>query len=367
MCGCIDRASQNPALAAVARDAVARFGALGASFPAMGSGFAPGGDAAGGIAADRAVGWRSSADLARAVFWWVKYAVSPMRHSQFKTLVAAFPEKKQLIVDPVALLGMDRPAGDCSAFTMLVCALLRRLWVRYELVTVAVDPEEPSIFTHVYPRAVLDVLRPGSSRQLEAAGADARVRLPLDAHAGTAPGWEVPAQDVFRKQVWDAHGQPIADGDSRRFTGLHEYIGLGDDAADVASIDVTYDPTSGLYADTGTGLPASTIDALTLANQITPSYSLPAGSMVAPSPTSTNWAAFATALAKSGMTLAEINAIQPGTVVGANGQILRQATGLPVPVAGGSVTAALGSNSSLLLFGGLAVVVVLMLAMSKKS
>jgi hypothetical protein len=65
------------------------------------------------------------------------------------------------------------------------------------------------------------------------------------------------------------------------------------------------------------------------------------------------------------MTLAEINAIQPGTVVSANGSILRQATGLPVPV-GTGITAALGSSSTMLLLGGVALVVVVML-MSGKS
>lgn len=336
MCGCIDRASVNPLVMAAARDAVARFGAL--------AGVAPGGRP-------------SSADLARAVFWWVKYAVEPMRHSQFKALVSAFPEKKQLIVDPVALLGMDRPAGDCSAFTMLVCALLRSLGVRYELVTVAVDPEDPALFTHVYPRAVLET------------GADVRVLLPLDAHAGAAPGWEVLAQDVFRKQVWDAHGQPIPDSvNSSRFTGLHEYIsrGVGQDDSTDLGIDVTYDPSTGLYQDTGTTSPLGAITIQAPADSYTVSATpLPASGTVAPSQSSAAWANFATQLSKAGLTLAEINAIQPGTVVGANGQILRQATGLPVPV-GSGVTAALGSGGStmlLLIVAGLAVVFML----SKKS
>ena len=67
----------------------------------------------------------------------------------------------------------------------------------------------------------------------------------------------------------------------------------------------------------------------------------------APSQSSSQWAAFATAMGKAGMTLAEINAIQPGTVVGANGQILRQSTGYAVP--GTTLSTTLGSNSTLII------------------
>jgi hypothetical protein len=87
---------------------------------------------------------------------------------------------------------------------------------------------------------------------------------------------------------------------------------------------------------------------------------------VAPSQSSANWAAFATALSNSGMKLAEINAIQPGTVVSANGAILRQATGLPVPV-GTGITAALGSSSSTLLLLGGAALLVMFMVMGNKS
>lgn len=328
MCGCIDRSAASPMVQEIAQDAVRRFREPGCA--------------------------GANADLARAVYWYSKYAVRVLPHSQFKTLVAAYPDKKQLLVSPDALLASPGPVGDCSAFTMLVCALLKCLGVPYELVTVAVDPRDPEIFTHVYPRAVLENA----------------ARFPLDASHGKYPGWEVPMAHVFRREVWAAAGYPILDSASR-FTGLHEYVrrGLGDDTADLQlqDIDVTYDPTTGTYGDTGSSLSLSQLATLTEANQIAPSLSttpytsFPAGSMVAPTQNSTNWAAFATALAKSGMTLAEINAIQPGTVVGANGQILRQATAV-----GSGVTAALGSSSSVLLLAGAAVLVVVLL-MGRKS
>ena len=90
-------------------------------------------------------------------------------------------------------------------------------------------------------------------------------------------------------------------------------------------------------------------------------YNINATPLTAPSQSNgAAWANFATALGKAGMTLAEINAIQPGTVVSANGAILRQSTGLAVPV-GSGVTAAFGSSgSTVLLLGGLAVAAILL-------
>src|SRR5271166_4561043 len=60
---------------------------------------------------------------------------------------------------------------------------------------------------------------------------------------------------------------------------------------------------------------------------LAPGYTIPNQSSAA-------WANVAAALVKGGMTLAQIQSIQPGTVVSANGAILRQATGLAVPVPG---------------------------------
>ena len=191
MSECIRRSASDPLIQAAAWDAVKRFG----NDPMRTGG---------------------AADLARAIWWYCRYTVERLRHQEFKALVAAFPEKKQLIVDPVELLRMNPPAGDCSAFSMLVCAFLKCLGIRCELVTVAVSPAEPDVYTHVYPRAILED----------------GVRMPLDAHAGDAPGWEVPPGDVFRRQIWDASGSPVWDS-AQAPSKLHEYVrmGLGDDSS----------------------------------------------------------------------------------------------------------------------------------------
>jgi len=197
MCGLVAGAAKSPAVQAIAQDAVERFGPLGSYDPFSGE------------SAETSAPW--SAYLARAVFWYARFMIGRLHHDEFKALVSAFPEKKQLLIAPDALLLSDAPQGDCSAFTMAICALLRCLGVGYEMVAVAASPADPSLYTHVYPRAILE------------SGA----RLPLDAHAGDAPGWEVPKQDVFRKQVYDASGAPVTDRQQSSFKGLHYYSGRG--------------------------------------------------------------------------------------------------------------------------------------------
>ena len=144
----------------------------------------------------------------------------------------------QLLIAPEALLHMERPKGDCAVFTTLVCALLDCLAIPWEIVTVAVDPRQPGIYSHVYARAVLE---------------DGR-RLPLDASHGAYPGWEVPRSRASAVQVWDEDGNPIEDQDSG-YRGLHgvntmhrsfygEFSGLGDDFAaleptvDTSTVDI---------------------------------------------------------------------------------------------------------------------------------
>jgi hypothetical protein len=92
----------------------------------------------------------------------------------------------------------------------------------------------------------------------------------------------------------------------------------------------------------------------------------PVSGYTAPAQNSAQWASFATQLMKSGMTLAEINAIQPGTVVSANGAILRQSTGYAVPAGSAASTLAtsLGTmSSSTLMIGALVIGAILLMSM----
>lgn len=216
---------------------------------------------------------------ALSCWWWVKHFIRALPHEAFKALIAAYPDKRQLLVSPGLLLRSQNPAGDCSAFTMLLCAMLQALGVGYELVTVAVDPAEPGAFSHVYPVAVLEISSPvparadpigrkregarvlelvslKSQRVAVLGGIDGdRSRIPLDAFSGAYPGWQVPAAHVFRYQAYDSAGAPV---DVQRATPsrLNGYFrsGLGE------TVCVAYDEEGNCTAPVelpGTPAPAS--------------------------------------------------------------------------------------------------------------
>jgi hypothetical protein len=132
-----------------------------------------------------------------------------------------------------------------------------------------------------------------------------------------------------------ADGEPVQDRGSR-FDGLHNYgmRGLG---------TMVQDESGGWYDDGVTtpyvapALPADASGYFQIPTSGTgPSYLDTSGAVYsgaaysAPAQNSAQWANFATSLAKMGFTLAQINAIQPGTVVSANGAILRQNPGYAV-------------------------------------
>jgi hypothetical protein len=85
--------------------------------------------------------------------------------------------------------------------------------------------------------------------------------------------------------------------------------------------------------------------------------------MVAPSTANTAaWAAFATQLAKSGMTLAEISAIQPGEVVLPNGTVIGSASSSTLS----SLLSGTGISSEYLVIGGGILLLVLLMSSMKR-
>ena len=274
--------------------------------------------------------------IAESCFWWAKHNLKFVHHDELIEVLLGEVGQLQLLISPDVLVRMNRMEGDCAIYTMIVCAMLEVHQIPWEIVTLAVNPQEPEIFGHVFARAILS---------------DGR-RVALDASHGVYPGWQVPVQEIHRLQVWDESGSPIAD-QGARFNGLHNYIrrGFG---------DLTYDETGALVPDT-------TVSYIT-----DPAWyaqfpaEIPDSGAVVPSQSSSQWPAAIAALTKAGLTLAEINAIQPGTVVGSNGQILRQATGYAVPV-GTSVSLTGGSGGTLLMIGALAIGLVLVMSMGRKS
>jgi hypothetical protein len=313
-------------------------------------------------------GRRDAYSLATAAFWWCKVFVKFVHHELIIRQRLGESGHLQGLISPEVLVRMEHPEGDCAIFTECACAFLRVFGIPYEIVTVAVSPDEPTIFSHVYLYAVL----PDGTR------------LPVDASHGDYPGWQVPSAHVSRRQVWDANGNAISDQGSR-FDGLHNYglRGLGamicddtgtcwDDgtgtATDPTATPLTYAQlvaagnapctcVAGTCIESGNSCASGT--ATTTVNG-TVGYT-------APSQNTAQWASFATQLLKSGMTLAEINAIQPGTVVSANGAILRQNPGYAVGSTSTGINLGTGTlSTSTLLIGGLLIFGVLLMSMGKK-
>ena len=317
-----------------------------------------------------------------AAWWWCKTFLK-FRHHEFiiRERIGEAGHLQGLISPEVICAQVaagETPEGDCAIYSDVVAAFLRVFNVPFEVVTVAVNPDEPEIFSHVF---IYEVLENGE-------------RLPLDASHGEYPGWQVPSAHVSRRQVWDSSGRPVADRGSR-FTGLGAYGLRAEHLPDVSMLPAAashgrrlgWTPrlpgdTMGLHGlgadgDFGgeyTGAPTTSystdpyLEPGGVSYDLGPGYfgSSSPGDFVAPAQNSTQWAAFATNLAKMGFTLAQINAIQPGTVVSANGAILRQNPGYSVPVTGTpSLSANLGGASNMLLIGGGILALFVVLSMGK--
>ena len=283
--------------------------------------------------------------MAESCWWWCKHFLRFKHHgSMFEAWSADLGDprtKLQLLIAPDVLVRMRRMEGDCAIYTMMLCAMLEALGIRWEIVTLAVDEMQPEIFSHVFARAVLPAGRES-----------------LDASHGSYPGWQVPARDIHREWTFDSNGGRVQGGG--RFTGLHGYrrrLGMGDVCNPA---DADYDPN--FCASQGGGSTGGYVNPTQVygpdlgyqGNWSTSSGSPYSGPVyTAPSQSnSAQWATFATNALRSGLTLAEINAIQPGTVVGANGQILRQNPGYAVGTPTGALNLGSGISTTTLLLGG---------------
>jgi hypothetical protein len=89
----------------------------------------------------------------------------------------------ETLVRPADIRIMNDPQGDCDDFAMTIRARMLALGIPCDFVTVAVDPQDPGRFSHVY--AVADCNR-------GACGPRYSGRVPLDASHGDYPGWECP-------------------------------------------------------------------------------------------------------------------------------------------------------------------------------
>lgn len=155
---------------------------------------------------DAAGDGRRELALAESAWWWAKVYLKFVHHNRLIWDRLRERDQWQLLISPDVLVRMWPMRGDCAVYSSLIAAMLQVLGVPWELQTVAVDAEQPSVYSHVFVRAILPNGR----------------RVSLDASHGDVPGWHVPAHDVFRSQVWNSQGRPVPDA-APAFNGLSGY------------------------------------------------------------------------------------------------------------------------------------------------
>ncbi len=291
---------------------------------------------------------REFADMVSAVFLYCKAAIKFQRDEESVWNLYRKLNAIDFLIEPRALARMlPKAYGDCDEFTMFSLACLKALGVDSEIVTVAVDPERPGYWSHVYGQVILP---------------DGR-RMALDCSpAGRFPGWEVPDRDVQRKQAWALDGSPSYAAPAAKDLGLHAYIprrvakrgrrgmrGLGDQigSGEFSGAPETSGATDPSWFERNFDSPL-TVDPVTGATS--------GGGF--------NWNNLINSLGSIGTKLGTIALTPKGGVVqtDSKGNVIVSNTGLPVSFS----SLASGGGGSLLLWGGLAVGLVLILSVAKK-
>lgn len=269
-----------------------------------------------------------------SVWFAVKSAMHFVEHADQIRALLNESDQLQLLIRPDVLLSSAHPAGDCAVYAPLVCACLGALGIAWEIITVACDPREPDVYSHVYARAVLD------SGQ----------RIPLDASHGKYPGWEVPREHTLRKQVWDESGTPIDDVAPARPLGQYR------------TVPRVWPRTLGLgqiLDATGTDIGATVGEDLST----NPALVIPPP---APTPTTGfNWDQALAGFLGQGINLAG-KVVAPTTTIvrGPGGQLFYQTpAGSQTPLTAGTLLTSGGSNW--LLIGGAVIAGVLVLSAMK--
>jgi len=129
---------------------------------------------------------RNPAAWAAAVWRWVKRNVTLVSDEELARPVLTEPEAKEVLIRPLDLLAMRRPAGDCDDFSMLVASMLDAVGIPSMFVATAPAGERArpgSRYSHVYVEAVLP-----------------QGIMPLDASHGPAPAWRPGPQGKRRVQ-----------------------------------------------------------------------------------------------------------------------------------------------------------------------
>ncbi len=256
--------------------------------------------------------------IAESCYWFAKHHMTFVIHDEMIRAIFGEHDQMQLLISPALLLRMRSMEGDCAIYTMLIAAMLQSQGVPFEIVTVAVDPAQPGVFSHVYPRAVLP-----------------QGRMPLDASHGDYPGWEVPASRQSKRQVWNESGSPVSD-QAPRWSGLHGYAVARRQGLGACGVD----PSSGeAWGDCGLVAP--------------------------PTAAGSSWTSFIQGIGSQVTTILG-RKFAPTTILqrGPNGQLIMETPGSS-PSLMTNFSAATGGES-LWLWGGLAVGAVILISVLKK-
>lgn len=128
---------------------------------------------------------------AAAIHAWIRGRVRFVDDSQLAGFRPA-PADAEVLVRPIDLLAMPDPQGDCDDSSMLCAAMLRAVGIPAGFKTVAANPRDPEVYSHVYTVALL----PDGPLPLDCStqrGVDPR------------PGWEVRA--AGKNRLWPLEEQ----------------------------------------------------------------------------------------------------------------------------------------------------------------
>lgn len=90
------------------------------------------------------------ADVAAAVWAWIRRRVRFQLDSITAAPVTNTPDDAELLIRPVDILTMPQPVGDCDDQAMLCASMLRALGIDSSFKTVAAEPTAPNLYSHVY-------------------------------------------------------------------------------------------------------------------------------------------------------------------------------------------------------------------------
>ena len=125
-------------------------------------------------------------EVACKIFAWIKSNIRFVEDSVLSNQYLGAnrdPYGEDFLITPVRLVTVDRK-GDCDDFSMLAATMLDSIGIECKFVTIAADPRNPNIFSHVYVIANVN-----------------HSWIGFDTSHGKVPGWEY--NKATRYQTWN--------------------------------------------------------------------------------------------------------------------------------------------------------------------